>query len=256
MPSTELAQALKALRLSGMLPDVDERVAQAVQANLAYDELLLQLCTDELERRHARKLNNTMQKAKFSSLKEFEDFDFDFNPSVPKRKIADLCTANFVATAKPVILCGPTGVGKSHLAQAIGKRVVRKGYKVVFSDARELFQSLRAAKADHSYEEHFHTLVSVDLLILDDLGLHPLKSDEAYDLYDLIRKRHEIKSTMITSNRLVSEWGGLFPDPLIASAALDRILENAEVLILEGRSYRAANRRPRRGKNEDSGSTE
>lgn len=250
MLSTELERVLRQLRLSGMTPEIPDRIEQAIRDNIPHEEFLLMLFTDEIERRRANKLNKALSKANFSNQSEFDDFDFSFNPNAPKKLLVELSSATFVGQAKPIILCGPTGVGKSHLAQAIGRKAIRKGHSVMFYDARDLFIRLRAAQGDGTYEKKFRDLVALDLLILDDLGLHPLKASEAYDLYDIIRKRHEKRATMITSNRAVDEWGSLFPDPLIASAALDRILENAEVVVLQGRSYRARNRAPKHPKSE------
>ena len=244
MSSTKLNQILKELRLSRMSQDIPMRIEQAVRDNIPHEELLLILFTDEIERRHANRLKNNLKKASFTENKELEGFDFAFNPQIPKAEIVDLGTVRFVAEGRPVILCGPTGVGKSHLAQALGHRAVRHGYKVYFSDARDLFLQLHAKRADGSHQKRIEQLTKIDLLIIDDLGLHPLKTDDAYDFYDLIRKRHGLRSTVITSNRAIGEWSDLFPDPLIASAALDRILENASIIELQGRSHRARSKTP------------
>lgn len=248
MPTTDLIPLLKKLRLSGVLQTLDLRTKQAVDDNAAHSEFLYRLLADEVERRDAKQLDQRLRRAAFQPGKTIEDFDFTFNTSVPKAKIIELATCNFVERHEWVLLVGPTGTGKSHLAQGLGHRACRAGHNVINVSAHELFTQLRAARADGTYERRLLRFTSTDLLIVDDLGLRPLVMDEPMDLFEVIRQRYERGSTIFTSNRALEEWLPLFGDPLLASAALDRILHHAHVIIIEGKSYRTSSA-TKRGKN-------
>jgi DNA replication protein DnaC len=242
-PSDELVPVLKKLRLSGVLQSLDLRVRQAADDPLAPSEFLYRLLTDEVERREAKQLDVRLRRASFEHAKTIEDFDFTFNPTIPKAKILELATCAFVARRENVCLVGQTGVGKSHLAQALGHRACVAGYSVLYTPAHQLLTQLRAARADASYDRRLARFTSPDLLIIDDLGLRPLQGEEPMDLYEIIRQRYERSALIITSNRALEEWPPLFHDPLLAGAALDRFLHHAEVLVLEGHSHRDPRRR-------------
>ena len=239
MPITdELVPVLKKLRLSGVLNTLDLRTREAVDQDLSHTEFLFRLCTDEIERRDAKQLELRMRRASFETAKRLDDFDWAFNPQIPKARIIDLGTCHFVQRHENAILIGPTGVGKSHLAQAVGERACRIGCSVCYVSAHKMLTQLRAARADQSYDKKILRFTSPDVLIVDDLGLRPLEGDEPIDLYEIIRQRYERGSMIVTSNRALDEWYPLFLDDLIASAAMDRLLHHAHVVVMEGHSYR------------------
>ena len=216
-PTDDLVRQLKKLRLSGVLQSLELRTKQAVDDNLALSEFLFRLLTDEVERREAKRLTVRLRRACFEHAKTIEDFDFAFNPSAPKAKILELSTCAFVQRNENVLVIGPTGVGKSHLAQALGHRACRLGKQVLYLGAHELLLQLRAARADASYDKRLSRFISPDVLIIDDLGLRNLSADESSDLYEVVRARYAAKSTIITSNRAIEEWAPLFGNPLQAS---------------------------------------
>lgn len=238
MTTDDLIPVLKKLRLSGVLDTLDLRTQQAVEDGLSFPEFLYRLLHDEVERRDSAQLRLRLKRASFEHNRTIDDFDFRFNPSIPKAKITDLANCQFIERREVVCLVGPTGTGKSHLAQALGHRACMAGYGVLYVQAAELLGELRAARADHSYERRLLRFTAPELLIVDDLGLRPLRGDEPGDLYEVIRRRYERGAMVITSNRSVEEWFPLFGDPLLASAAMDRLLHHAHVLVVSGESFR------------------
>ncbi len=239
-PTDELIPQLKKLRLSGILETLDVRLRQAVDGELSHIEFLLRLFTDEVERRDTKQLQQRVSRAGFEHHKTLEEFDFAFNPKLPKSKLLDLTTCRFLDSHTNVLFVGPSGVGKSHIAQAVGHRACLSGRKTKYVTANALFTSLRAGRGDGTYDRKLAKIAAVDLLIVDDLGLRPMQFDEPLDLYEIIRQRYEKHSTIITSNRAVTEWYPMFGDELLASAAMDRLLHHSHIIELEGRSFRTA----------------
>jgi DNA replication protein DnaC len=234
----DLVPVLKKLRLSGVLHTLDLRIKEAVDSDLSHTDFLFRLCTDEVERREAKQLDLRMRRASFDSTKRLEDFEWSFNPQIPKAKVIDLATCHFVDKCENALLIGPTGVGKSHIAQAIGERACRAGHSVCYVSAHKMLSQLRAARADQSLDKKMLRFTAPDVLIVDDLGLRPLEADEPIDLYEIVRARYERGSMIVTSNRALEEWYPLFRDDLMASAAMDRLLHHAHVVVMEGNSFR------------------
>jgi len=237
-----LIPKLKLLRLSGILDTLDVRCQQAIDGHWTYGDFLERLLEDEVERRQQKQLALRVRRATLAGDKTLETFDFTFNPAIPRQRLYDLATGNFIRDKRNALLCGPTGVGKSHLAQALAHEACRRGFDVVFTNAHRMLRHLHASRADNSYEKRLASYIRPDLLVIDDFGLKPLTSPGPEDLYDVINERYEKGSILITSNRAPGEWASWFTDPLLASAGLDRLAHNAHVIVIQGPSYRARSR--------------
>ena len=237
-----LIPKLKALRLSGILDTLEVRTQQALAEQWTYGDFLERLLEDEVERRGQKQLALRVRRAALHTGKTLETFDFTFNPGVNRQLIYDLATGNFIRDRRNVLLCGPTGVGKSHLAQGLSHEACRRGFDVVFTDAHKMLRHLQAGRADGTYDKRLAAYTRVDLLVIDDFGLKPMQPPAAQDLYDVINERYERGAILLTSNRAPAEWATWFADPLLASAGLDRLSHRAHVLIITGASYRAKDR--------------
>lgn len=238
----QLTPHLKRLRLSGVLETLDARNRQAIDGQWSYLEFLARLVEDEVERRDQKQLALRIRRATLNTSKTLEDFDFTYNLSLKRQVVLDLATGNYIREQRNALICGPTGVGKTHLAQALAHEACRQGFDVLFANTHKLLRQLHGGRADGSYERRFQTYLRPDLLVLDDFGLKPLQPPAPEDLYDLINERYEKGSILLTSNRAPAEWPELFGDPLLASAGLDRLAHRAEVLVITGSSYRAQGR--------------
>ncbi|HMM53178.1 MAG TPA: IS21-like element helper ATPase IstB [Burkholderiaceae bacterium] len=244
-PVPELAPQLKQLRLSGILDSLDARNRQAIDAKLAYTEFLALLIGDEVARREQKKFSLRLRRAQFRTTKTLEQFDFERLPQLNRSLVHELATGRYLAERAPVLIVGPCGTGKSHLAQALGHCAVRQGVDVVFTTCANLTQSLNAARATGAYERKLAALARVPLLIIDDFGLKPLRPPADEDLHDLIAERYEQAATIVTSNLDFPEWDQAFPaNRLLASATLDRLRHNAYCMVLDGNSYRAPKMAP------------
>jgi len=234
-----LEPKLKRLRLPGILDTLEERTQQAIVAKLSYADFLERLLEDEIERREQKQLALRLRKATFDPDKTMETFDFSFNQEINRQSVLELATCRFVMRKENVLIYGQTGVGKSHLAAALGHTACRKGIDVLYVNVYKMLEHLNSGRADGSYKRRLTGYLKVDLLILDDLGLRPVSHAGAEDLYEIIHERYERGSIMVTSNRAPEEWASCFSDPLVANAALDRINHHAHHVEITGASYRA-----------------
>jgi DNA replication protein DnaC len=236
----ELIPLLKQLRLSGILDSLEARNREAIDRQLAYTDFLGLLIHDEVARRDQKKLAQRLRRANFRSQKTLECFDFDRLPTLNRALVHDLATGRFVEEKVAVLLVGPCGTGKSHLAQAIGHAVARMGHDVLFTTQTQLLNSLRQAQAVGSLERRFQTLAHVPLLIIDDFGLKPLRPPEDEAFHDLVAERYERAATILTSNLDFTEWGDAFPaNKMLGAATLDRLRHGAYRIVLDGDSYRS-----------------
>jgi DNA replication protein DnaC len=198
------------------------------------------LIADEVARREHKKFALWLRRAAFRATKTLEQFDFERLPQLNRALVHELATGRYLAERAPVLIVGPCGTGKSHLAQALGHCAVRQGVDVMFTTCASLTASLNAARAVNGYERRLASLARVPLLIIDDFGLKPMRPPADEDMHDLLAERYETASTIVTSNLDFGEWDQAFPaNRLLASATLDRLRHNAYCLVLDGISYRA-----------------
>jgi DNA replication protein DnaC len=245
-----LLPKLRQLKLGGMALTLDLRAAQATDGGLTPTEFLALLLDDELERRDQRRLACRLAQSGCDSRKTLAQFDFTAAPGINRSVVHELATCAFVARHENILLCGPTGVGKSHVANALAFEALKRNYRALVRPAPRLLADLHAARASGTYARLLGRVLACDLLILDDFGLQATSAQGAQDLYEIISERYERASLIITSNRAFEEWAEPFGNDLLASAALDRLTHHAHTLVIRGQSYRQRQRRK-----EDTGAT-
>jgi DNA replication protein DnaC len=245
----QLESSLRALGLSGMLDTLAARLAQAHAGELGHLEFLQALCEDEVARREAAAVARRVRAARFEQATTIEDFDFAYNPKVPAAVIRDLASLRFVEAGESVILHGPVGVGKTMIAQALGHPACRRGLTAAFSKTSRLLADLAGGHADRSFEARLRRWARPAVLILDDFAMRAFTAAQADDLYELVTERAG-RSLVITANRAAADWYGLFPNPVVAESILDRLVNTAHHLHMDGRSYRPK-RRPGRVEQEE-----
>ena len=236
--NTALSDSLRMLRLSGLAGSLEVRLQEARANHLSHGEFLELVLADELAVRHDRLIARRTKAAGFRDQKTLEDFDWQFNRSIKRKQIFDLAAGHFVRNHRDTLVVGPPGTGKSHVAQGIGLAVIKAGYTVLY---RSIFDAVRDLLHDEAFEGHEKVMaryLKPDLLILDDMGMKQLPKRSGEYLFEIIMRRHEVRSTMMTSNRPLEDWGKLIGDVPAATAILDRLLEDAEVIQVTGKSYR------------------
>ena len=238
----QLEASLKTLGLSGMLDTLEARLGQTRAGQLGHLEFLQVLCEDEIARRDAAALDRRLRAARFEHAATIEDFDFSYNPKIPAATIRDLAALRFLDAGESVVLHGPVGVGKSHVAQALGHAACRHANSVIFTKTSRLLADLAGGHADRSWEARLRRWARPTLLILDDFAMREFTVSQADDLYELITERAG-RSLIITANRAAEDWYQLFPNPVVAESILDRVVNSAHHIHMAGKSYRP-NRRP------------
>ena len=237
----QLEALLAKLKLHGMAESLPQRLAQASAGDLGHAQLLELLCQDELARRDAAGLARRLQTAHFETAAAIEDFDFTFNPAIPAAQIRDLATLRFLDAGESVILHGPVGVGKTMIAQALGHLACRRGHTVAFTKTSRLLADLAGGHADRTFDARLRRWARPALLICDDFAIRDFTLAQADDLYELITERAG-RPAILTANRQASDWYPLFPNPVVAESILDRIVNAAHHVHMDGRSYRPTKR--------------
>lgn len=233
-----LLPRLRQLRLSGLRHSLLTRTQEARSRGLDPLEFLRLLLDDELARREAERVTRAIARAHFEDVCDLRDFDFTYNPEVPKARLWDLATGRFIEEHISVVLCGPTGVGKTFLAQALGVQAGRAEWRVLFCKTNAVLTDLAGGRADGSWQIRLRRYLHPDLLILDDFALQAYSLAQADDLYEVVSRRYRRSSLLLTTNRAPSDLYPLFPNPVVAEGLLDRLLNSAYILSILGRSYR------------------
>jgi DNA replication protein DnaC len=234
----KLETNLKKLRLSGMAMSLDVRLQEATANHLTHAEFLELVLQDELAVRFDRLVSRRVKAASFREVKRLDDFDWTFNPSIKKKQMYDLAAGHFLRQGRDVLMLGPPGTGKSFLAQAIGHQLIHAGFTVYYRSVFDVVRDFLRDQAFDGQEKVLSRYLKPDLVIIDDMGMKELPKKSGEFLFEIIMRRYEVRSTMMTSNRPIPDWGKLIGDVPAATAILDRFLHHAEMIQITGRSYR------------------
>ena len=234
----KLVGDLRKLRLPAMAEMLDSYTKQAASNSMSYMDFLSGLVTEEVEYKERRGIENRLKSAKFPIIKSLDDFDYAFQPSINRKKLEELSSLRFIDNKENVLFLGPPGVGKTHLSISLSVKACEAGYKVLFTTLNEMISTLVASLADNSFTSKLRTFVQPSLLVIDEVGYLPVPKEGANFLFQVVAKRYEAGSIILTSNKSFADWGEILGDSIIASAILDRLLHHSTIFNIKGTSYR------------------
>jgi DNA replication protein DnaC len=252
MSTTELERALRSLRLSGMIAPLEARALAVAHHEMDFIEAFAALVQDELDRRRSRLLDRRFTLSGLAERKDLKDFDWSYNPRLPKRSILELATLKFIDAREDALLIGAPGLGKSHVAKALAQLAVGRGYKVLYREAHELIEEIHEARELGELRKYRAQMKAAELLVIDDLFLRKLPASAGDELADVLMSRYEKRSTIISSNRPVDDWAKLLGDVVVVTPLLDRLMHHAHLLKFEGKSWRLKEAAARVAKRADS----
>lgn len=233
-----MTKKLKKFHLSGMAENLELRLKQAEGEDMGYSEFLELLLTDEANRRADNKRKRQYKKAHLPFEKNLDEFEFSFQPSINKKQLQELSTCRYLEKHENIIFLGQPGTGKTHLAVALGLEALTRGYDVLFTTLWEMINDLQQSRADHSYEQKIKKYQKPSLLIIDELGYRSMAEKTVEDFFEIVTRRYETGSIIITSNRTLPEWGQVFIDKTLTTAIIDRLMHHVHVITIKGESYR------------------